>query len=32
MGEFTIYGPRSNLTNGLLKIVYDAIKKKKNCI
>ena len=25
----SIYGPRSNLTNGLLKIVYDAIKKKK---
>ena len=25
----SIYGPRSNLNNGLLKIVYDAIKKKK---
>ena len=24
----SIYGPRSNLNNGLLKIVYDAIKKK----
>ena len=25
----SIYGPRSNLNNGLLKIVYDAVKKKK---
>lgn len=25
----SIYGPRSNLKNGLLKIVYDSIKKKK---
>ena len=25
----SIYGPRSNLNNGLLKIVYDAIKKRK---
>ena len=27
----SIYGPRSNLNNGLLKIVYDAIKKE-NCL
>ncbi len=25
----SIYGPRSNLNNGLLKIVYDAVKRKK---
>lgn len=25
----SIYGPRSNLKNGFLKIVYDAIKNKK---
>ncbi len=25
----SIYGPRSNLNNGLFKIVYDAVKKKK---
>ena len=25
----SIYGPRSNLKNGLLKIVYDAVKKRK---
>tara|TARA_E500000178_G_scaffold346004_1_gene396883 strand:+ start:627 stop:1526 length:900 start_codon:yes stop_codon:yes gene_type:complete len=25
----SIYGPRSNLKNGLLKIVYDSITKKK---
>ena len=24
----SIYGPRSNLNNGLFKIVYDAVKKK----
>ena len=25
----SIYGPRSNLKNGLLKIIYDAVKKNK---
>ena len=25
----SIYGPRSNLKNGLFKIIYDSIKKKK---
>lgn len=25
----SIYGPRSNLNNGLFKIVYDAVKKNK---
>ena len=25
----SIYGPRSNLKNGLLKIVFDSLKKKK---
>ena len=25
----SIYGPRSNLKNGLLKIVYDSLNKKK---